>query len=58
MVRHLQTSWGREDSAGKMGDASVKVEPYFRAYRKKYFRVIINLEELMGMRNSQIRDIC
>lgn len=31
-----------------MGDASFKMEPYFRAYRKKYFRVIINLEKLMG----------
>lgn len=30
-----------------MGDASIKTEPYFMAYRKKSFRVIINLEKLM-----------
>lgn len=30
-----------------MGDTSIKTEPYFMAYRKKSFRVIINLEKLM-----------
>lgn len=31
-----------------MDDASIKMEPYFRAYKTKYFRVIINLGKLMG----------
>jgi len=31
-----------------MSDASITTDPYFRACKKKYFRVIINLEKLTG----------